>query len=237
MLRMIMNSLSIGDSHDSHSSCSHGLPPGSEVCHRVMEEIETALNLFYDGSPDNYPSTPAAEYMAVIIRLRSKGLGVEFEDKANRKDNLACLVSLGTKYVLCMDRDPSYWRRASIIAIFCVLLEAEPEESAFSHDLNDEITAKTILDLAGDSYESVRFFSKRIECECLKSKLEELKHVPKVGMCSNANCRQTKRRREMMFCSRCMCFQYCSQSCQHLDWPTHRKECKVWSKRFFGNAT
>ena len=57
---------------------------------------------------------------------------------------------------------------------------------------------------------------------------EKVKDMPKMGICSNFDCKLPKRRVErskLHCCSKCRQRDYCSRACQKADWSNHKKKC------------
>jgi len=74
----------------------------------------------------------------------------------------------------------------------------------------------------------VRYLKKKIPCNCLDKKYEEVKSVTKMGLCRNDNCSLPNRmveRSKMLYCTRCRDANYCSRECQKADWPVHKEYC------------
>ena len=142
-----------------------------------------------------------------------------------RNGSLACLISLGTKYCLMINRGTVLnWRKAAMVGVFVVFLEK-------GGSLRNASEVASLLDLVGDWQEAIRFFSKRNPCSCLDQKLAQCSDI-KLGLCGNICCSKTKRRHDMMLCARCRCKQYCSESCQKEDWHRHKADCNMWHKEF-----
>ena len=86
--------------------------------------------------------------------------------------------------------------------------------------------------LQADEHSLVRFFQKRIPCDCLDEKYANVKCIPKMGLCDNVKCGLTGRiavRSEMLCCSRCKKANYCSTKCQEKDWKRHKEWCRSFS--------
>ena len=85
---------------------------------------------------------------------------------------------------------------------------------------------KIIRDLSiGGEREATRFFSKRIDCSCLKERYKHLKLQPRVDMC--LHCKRIKERSELRVCSNCKIAAYCSEQCQRAAWPKHKVKCNL----------
>lgn len=76
----------------------------------------------------------------------------------------------------------------------------------------------------------VTYLRKRIPCDCLDKKYEEVKSITKIGLCANSACPLPERkveRKKMFTCSGCSMTYYCSYECQKAHWPVHKKYCKT----------
>ena len=84
-----------------------------------------------------------------------------------------------------------------------------------------------------DEHTVVSFFKKRIPCKCLNRRYNNVKSIPKLGICNYQGCllpdRKTERSK-LMHCERCRAVYYCSIECQKLAWPSHKEFCIEMSK-------
>ncbi len=71
----------------------------------------------------------------------------------------------------------------------------------------------------------VKYFWRRIRCSCLDEKYDEVKSMPKMGVCLNHQCSVTVERSKLRCCSRCCSVSYCSRECQVADWSKHTSFC------------
>eukprot|EP00984_Skeletonema_dohrnii_P011221 scaffold4462_cov119-Skeletonema_dohrnii-CCMP3373.AAC.4 len=80
-----------------------------------------------------------------------------------------------------------------------------------------------------DIHSLVKFFRKRIPCKCLDEKYDEVKHITKMGICYNPECRLNLsgevERSKTMYCSRCRSVTYCSHECHKASWSGHKEIC------------
>ena len=99
----------------------------------------------------------------------------------------------------------------------------------FEEKSTEDYFGVKVRDLVGDSdCDTVRFFSKRIGCSCLKEMSKQVKSEPKLGLCGY--CKHRKERRELMVCALCRIPQYCSKACQEAHWPEHKVCCDLRRK-------
>jgi hypothetical protein len=81
-----------------------------------------------------------------------------------------------------------------------------------------------------DEHTLVSHYRIRIPCKCLDEKYKEVKHIAKMGMCSNPECTIPGRmveRKGMLHCIRCREVYYCTRECQVAHWPAHKDFCNV----------
>jgi hypothetical protein len=79
-----------------------------------------------------------------------------------------------------------------------------------------------------DEHTLVKYLRKNTPCNCLDGKYNDVKSIRKMGYCYNPQCSITDRRVErskMLYCTRCLQANYCSQECQKAHWPRHKEFC------------
>ena len=129
---------------------------------------------------------------------------------------LSCLTSLGTDYLLNDQFD-----MAACVANACLKLTHIHTGNVTS----DYVTksAERISDIYSNTErESLKFFYKRIKCQCLKENWKQTKEQ-KTGECSY--CGDIKESRELFLCKGCRMPGYCSEECQRAAWPSHKAGC------------
>eukprot|EP00984_Skeletonema_dohrnii_P031601 scaffold24269_cov142-Skeletonema_dohrnii-CCMP3373.AAC.6 len=80
----------------------------------------------------------------------------------------------------------------------------------------------------GDDHTLVQYLRKKIPCQCLDAKYEQVKSITKIGFCCNDQCSLPNgraERRSMVYCTRCRDANYCSRECQVAAWQFHKKQC------------
>ena len=111
------------------------------------------------------------------------------------------------------------------------ILSSDPEIIATSTDNDCRVSltvcsaAPMIRDLVGGKDRTViRFFHKRISCDCLKVKYAQAKRLSqKVGVCNS--CAKSFDLASLKVCGICRIGQYCSVECQSHAWKDHKNEC------------
>mmetsp|Transcript_36477 Transcript_36477/g.59523 ORF Transcript_36477/g.59523 Transcript_36477/m.59523 type:complete len:265 (+) Transcript_36477:219-1013(+) len=208
LLHHLIGNLSLQETKKCHHNGCTPPPPG-DICDRFLSALVDVLNKAVDVSPN-----PIAAHSAMFQYLEEKApeLTVVWDNEAIREKLASYLAYLGTEYLL--QGQERYTKMASAIALAVLSFEMEPcaNAAAMMRDLND-----------GNERETVRFFSKRINCSCLRKKCRQLKSQPKLSVCYG--CKQKKERKELMLCTRCKFRQYCSKECQQADWLGHRTCC------------
>lgn len=88
----------------------------------------------------------------------------------------------------------------------------------------DKADAETKLLLDGCKRSIVKFFARRVPCQCLASERIASKSQARAGRCEP--CGKLDERRNLMLCSGCGKAHYCSRGCQLKDWQRHKDFCK-----------
>lgn len=85
---------------------------------------------------------------------------------------------------------------------------------------------------SADEHTLISFYKRRIPCSCLDEKYQEVKSIPKIGLCCNYECPLPcgkTERSDTMCCSRCRAANYCSRECQVAAWQGHKGECRFYT--------
>ena len=193
-----------------------------DICFHFIEEFKRHLQVAFDrrnGPTNNIPNPfVALQYVREALfgapGSNSGEYMIIWEDSILRKRVKSLLLSLGTNYLLTEKRRE---RVMSITVAFLILwLDTDNDK----HMLPCLLT-KDLLD--DNLRETVRFYHKRLKCDCLKSKWLQLKTEPKQSKCHH--CKRKIQRREVLLCGACRRTQYCSKACQRGDWPAHSNRC------------
>ena len=136
----------------------------------------------------------------------------------------SCYVAQAVQYIL--DGND---RIAGVIA--CVAYFLEESIATCIEKTQPTVKWLQVLEVSHvDLHTLVEFLRKRIPCKCLDEKYEEVRSIPRMGICTNNECTLPGRkaeRSEMFYCGRCRFVCYCSTECQKMDWRArHKKECK-----------
>ena len=92
-------------------------------------------------------------------------------------------------------------------------------------DAKDYLTNIDVMN--GCQRSLVKFFMKRVPCNCLDEMYAQLKiTTPKMGDC--INCHKRIERSKQHICTGCKRVMYCSKACQLAHVPSHKDECKRW---------
>ena len=186
------------------SNCEHGAlqpAPNSKITPDFIQIYEQALNYVTNVTVKAMQSThphPFGLSAGVFAYLDTHGVvtktyRIADEDKTFISSQL---VSLGTQYLL--KNDPHYITKATTTALAVVALESTGTFDALRSGMNLGIARDLVAD---QQRESVRFFAKRNNCNCLKNMHQYLKAKPKYGVC--ASCATSKERKKLLMCDGC----------------------------------
>ena len=239
-------------------TCFHGaghalvpLPPRVDdfigEFEQKMLQVEKKLSQRFD---------PFAAWLEIMDAVPIS-LHPNFEDRDACDKVIACLICLGTNYLI--DAEVIHFNIAGWIAQTVLYVETMSRGAKHRsvctskmRDLSgDGEVAETVLfsktmsgddpgvlnrldcqskmrDLWGDcEREVVKFFHKRNVCTCLKGQYERWRNQTKMGMCTH--CHEITERKKLMLCAQCKVAQYCSAECQREDW--HSRNHRDWCNR------
>ena len=155
-----------------------------------------------------------------------------WNDNGYREMAVSILTRMGTNMFLATEtkQNKSAQSWAIRIAKTIHVLENYDGSTSLCTIINSQKVAMKRRDLSSidcncsNKRDTLKFFSKRASCSCLKKMHQEArKTMPKMGICFG--CAEKKERRTLSVCSRCMIAQYCSRECQVANWPIHKKDC------------
>ena len=195
--------------------CNHGYVPGdkhaifydcAQTCLKVqlndnwVEQMRATLNVL----SDKYPGIWRDKRIKLIISLYS---------------------SQGTHNLL--DGDLQSARYFAFLACFFENYLAAQERQNLLLDPAGAV--KQFDNLHADEHTLVKYFRKRIPCNCLDEKYKEVKSITKMGRCCNEKCSLPNRmaeRSSMLVCTKCRLAHYCSRRCQKANWSFHKEYCE-----------
>ena len=212
--------------HTNDHGCMHGcceMLSENDVCYRFLVQLEREVHsLCVHHYNTKTGLTIDSAYTATITRLIECNQFHEvFNEEAIQKKLLPHLLVVGTDCLLKDERKEYHSMLASILAIAALFCQ---------HNVNeDDILASKDRNifrdiLQGCEYDTVKFFAKRIPCNCLKEMYSRSKSEPKLVCCEN--CKKSKDRKRMFLCGGCRCTHYCSAECQKADYSVHCLKCK-----------
>ena len=216
------------ESYHGDVICNHGctLPPMGSLIEFYVYHYATLLDKRFDEHEewrgDGLPFE-AAKCLYAHQEAR-EDVNKHYNQRGERLERsqwsamAECLVHLGTEYLLRGDRDPRYKEMATSVAWAVSSFEPGDPKS-------DPVKMRTERSLIeGNERDIVRFFSKRINCDCLKQKRKDTKSETVLSWCNH--CKKRRIRKQLMVCTGCNYSLYCSQKCQSADWPFHKKFCR-----------
>jgi len=118
----------------------------------------------------------------------------------------------------------------TVVNLAALILTIENHDPAFNYRLaaDDGIATPAVLKTFEvyvnlDSPRNlVRFFARRIPCDCLDEMKQDFKHE-KTGVCDF--CRESSNDAALFDCTGCGFVKYCSKECQVKHWVNHKKYC------------
>ena len=206
--------------------CRHGwgeLLSENDVCYRFLKQLEREVHSLYLHHKNTRTSlTIDSAYHDTIARLhKSNQFDEVFNEKIIQKKLIPRLLGAGTDCLLKDEYKEYHSMLASVLAIAALFCQHNVSE--------DEILASkdmgTYRDmLQGCEYDLIKFFAKRIPCNCLKEMYSLSKSEPKLMMCES--CGVSKERTNLYLCGGCLWMHYCSVKCQKAHYSLHCSLCK-----------
>lgn len=218
------------------ANCKHGYNPSSPSQDRSCEAYVQIFTTSYDAAMRSCGGDILGSIKSASDEISKQYLGEKDVDAACIK---SWCLSKGTKFIL--DGNFLYAHITAMLAkffegIIVTLDNAKigrfmlpiPIERVVDHSKMMEL-------LLADEHTLVQFFRKQIPCSCLDEKYEEVKSIPKRGICSRRGCplpNNVAVRKKMVYCAECRVVNYCSRECQVADWPQHKGDCGKSGKKF-----
>jgi len=204
-------------------NCNHGFKQIDTLTVFCLNFVKAFSNRFYDAAAKG-----AGANVSNCLLEATKATKDEFAevwyDSTKMEITISLLLRIGTQYVL--EDKHNY---AGDCAIFARFLE-QYAEVRFKQTQALINWSKIIAPDKGfcDLHTLVKFLRKRIPCKCLDEKYQEVKSIPKMGICDNLECHFPDgcvERSKLLYCSRCRCVTYCSRECQKACWTDHKLHC------------
>ena len=219
--------------HGPHE-CTHGcseILSENDVCYRFLVQVVQSFNdvcLHYDETETDF--TIISVFSDTINPLqKSNQFNEVFNDEAIQKKLLPHLLGAGTDY-LRKDEDKNYYLMlASVVAITAVFCQHNFNEKDVLASKDREVYRDLAQGCLGTKYDTVKFFTKRIPCNCLKGMYSSAKSEPKLMMCNS--CGVDKERTHLYLCGGCRWTHYCSVECQKAHYSVHCSLCKKFPRR------
>lgn len=144
------------------------------------------------------------------------------------------LIRMGVNQIL-LNRDgvqfPNFAVSDTFLLFLCdllVVLEQHKPGANIRSSFAKGMRKICILE-GGNERDILKFFSRRVTCDCLKEVYSEARrNLPKVGKC--VGCDATFERHQLFECTGCKSRCYCSRECQEADYPNHVSECKEYRR-------
>jgi hypothetical protein len=203
--------------------CKHGYDPSPhdhDICEKFMDEFMESFNVVANRGGS------IVECLVGGDKEMTKKYSDIWEDPTRMKLFISYCLRLGTDAVL----DGSDKRRHSARIYASDAYHFEEKIARF--ETNSPFGVKIAELYYADDHTLVQFLRKRIPCSCLDEKNKEVRHITKVGICWNPQCklpdRMRVKRSGMVYCTRCRVMNYCSRECQVDHWSDHKLVCGLW---------
>jgi len=229
----LFNNRSVVRTNDHDHGCTHGcceILPENDVCCRFLVQLEREVRGAFSSDNTKTDLTLSGVYQNTLKRLiECNQFDEVFYEEAIQKKLLPRLLRVGTDCLLagtdCLLKDDLkeyYSMLASVVAIAAVFCQ----HSFYEDDILASRDMGIYRDMLQGSlwYDTVKFFAKRIPCNCLKEIYSRAKSEPKLVYCQN--CKKGKDRKHMFLCGGCMWAHYCSVECQEAHYSSHCSLCK-----------
>ena len=211
----------------NESVCRHGCEVISkdDICYKFVEQFEVVLLKVVDCSLSLYGRkltvfemfSASTAVLAENNEFRVIDTGEETDQKLS-----SLYVNLGVNLLL-KNKDDRSSLLSNVVAVAAL-------SSSYGFDSSTIMRSRKSRDIIRDLdkseavYDSIKFFHKKIPCQCLKKMYLREKSEPKLMSCDS--CKVMKERSQLFLCSGCLYCHYCSSQCQRMHWPSHQEQCQ-----------
>ena len=212
--RMAQLSIGIGN-NEGGSSCTHRSVSLDQRTEEFINEFIAVKNQLI-----RMGRTPGKSLNEANNITEEKYADVLF-DIAKVKAVQSALVAKSTQYIL----EDNIGQARGFASLACHF------EQHVSVVLKEDLSSIRVVKMfelgVADKHTLVKYLRESIPCSCLDDVYKEVKSIPKVGICCNRDCGQSRivERSTMLNCTRCRQANYCSRECQVADWPGHKEVC------------
>ena len=225
--------LQIRNQNSVPTICMHGFDPfpNDHVCIKFIRAfVREFYTCFFDFVYDVQKTTSHLLLRGLMISLSTAIYSTqdEYSEVWNSGDKMKQVISYflhnGTMFTL--DGEDIFANHSALFARFYEQwLKVEVNKSQACIDwLKVTETYRCI-----EKHSRVKYFWRRIRCSCLDEAYEEVKSIPKMGVCFNNDCahrNEEVERSKLRCCSRCRSVNYCSRECQAAHWLVHKEFCE-----------
>lgn len=211
--------------HDA-TQCRHGCEQFSvdNLCYKFVQKFEAELKIAYDLLNDNQKGGVFTIFQEAIARLSKCNEYNEIWRSQTKQESIQpILLSMGCNILLKnKPRDSTNLAAAVATAVLYAKNEFD-ERKACAHGTKTFALLRDLNHgcLPGDT---IRFFKKRIPCQCLNKLYSSVKDKPKMGVCQY--CKVMKERKLLFLCGKCCWVHYCGKACQRMDYQDHLTMCE-----------
>ena len=217
--------LQVNNQRSALSICMHGFDPfpDDDIC---IKFIRAFVHEFYECLRKIYEAGRKDKRELIECLLKAREVTKEeYSEVWNSADKMKQVISYFLYNGTMLTLDGDYANHSALFArFFEEWLKVKVHKSQACIDWPKVLECGIALCKRA----LLKYFWRRIRCSCLDARYEEVKSIPKMGVCSNPYCthpNRTVQRSKLRCCSRCRSVTYCSHECQATDWPVHKEFC------------
>ena len=211
--------------------CRHGCEVISkdDTCYKFVKQFEVELNVVYDSLGPEAESLFLNSLFGDTIERMKASMNKEYEiiwdsDEETRQKLQSLFVNLGVNLLLRPSTLTVTTRRVQLSTISAIAVLYCHYDMIMNWSEAIPNNTRALRDLYALPYDTLKFFKKRISCQCLKKLYLHERAKPRHATC--VCCAAMKERSQLFLCSGCLYSYYCGVECQTKHWSLHKSFCK-----------
>jgi len=210
------------------SLCRHGCEviTKDDACYKFVEQFEVELNAVYDSlgpGPDNlFLNSLLGDTIERMKVSKNKEYEMIWDSNEDTRQKLQSLfINLGVNILLRPSTLTVTARRMQLSTLSAMAVVSCHYDMNLSKAISNDTRA--LRDLYALPYDTLKFFHKKISCQCLKKLYLNERAKPRHATC--VYCVTMKERSQLFLCSGCFYSYYCGVECQTKHWSFHKSFC------------